>query len=485
MQAAAGPWAGLAAAHSLGAPRRAHACVLCRDPAAVYCRNDDAFLCSQCDSQVHSASSAAAAHERCPAAAMAPACAPSESAAASSLPTPTAQQLRCGAVPAHGLLVRGGRHACAGTARHAAGAARGVWDSVQSCVDQLCSHSALPPLPRSPGRRHFPSLEVVAEPLQPRSVLPTAMAAAVAAAQLRAGVAAAATAQQQQQQWAAYASAAVSLVPAGAPRGDSLVSPFSLLAHRTLALPPPLPSRTAADAAARGWGGPAASVPRACNSSDELTRWEARAAAPAQASSLDAELMVGGAVMEAGWQGDGCAPAGWGCSGRARVWGCTAGRSPLNLTRRLPTHSPGSAHALAPPHPPSPQECLAGLTSDPPAEFAPLDLSHPLPLSPLEGDLALGGGERGASPRPPASHGSGSGTPDMSDGARLPRPAALWSSSQPAMLCAPHFKSRAVALQLRPAGCAARPLPPARFRGRFPHSLHPLPLPSSPPSQPP
>ena len=98
MHAAAGPWAGLAAAHSLGgAPRRATTCVLCRDPAAVYCRNDDAFLCSQCDSQVHSSSSGAAAHERCPAAAMAAACAASESAAASSLPTPTAQQLRCGA----------------------------------------------------------------------------------------------------------------------------------------------------------------------------------------------------------------------------------------------------------------------------------------------------------------------------------------------------------------------------------------------------
>lgn len=79
------------------AAQRCPTCVLCHGTAAVYCRNDDAFLCTMCDAQMHSASTAGVVHERCPAAALlAPACAPSESAAVSTLPTPTAQQLRCG-----------------------------------------------------------------------------------------------------------------------------------------------------------------------------------------------------------------------------------------------------------------------------------------------------------------------------------------------------------------------------------------------------
>lgn len=87
-----------AARPALAAAQQRHpSCVLCHAPAAIYCRNDDAFLCSVCDVQMHSASTAVAAHERCSAAALlAPACAPSDSAAASTLPTPTAQQLRCG-----------------------------------------------------------------------------------------------------------------------------------------------------------------------------------------------------------------------------------------------------------------------------------------------------------------------------------------------------------------------------------------------------
>lgn len=46
--------------------QRAVACVLCRAPAALYCRNDDAFLCSQCDIQVHGCIPALSSHERVP-----------------------------------------------------------------------------------------------------------------------------------------------------------------------------------------------------------------------------------------------------------------------------------------------------------------------------------------------------------------------------------------------------------------------------------
>jgi hypothetical protein len=97
MQAAVATAARPALAAVPHAQQRRAACVLCHGPAAVYCRNDDAFLCTVCDVQMHSASAAVAAHERCAAAALpAPACAPSDSAVASTLPTPTAQQLRCG-----------------------------------------------------------------------------------------------------------------------------------------------------------------------------------------------------------------------------------------------------------------------------------------------------------------------------------------------------------------------------------------------------
>lgn len=97
MQAAVAAAARQALAAAPSTQQRRPSCVLCHAPAVVYCRSDDAFLCAACDVQMHSASAAVAAHERCAAAALlAPACAPSDSAAASTLPTPTAQQLRCG-----------------------------------------------------------------------------------------------------------------------------------------------------------------------------------------------------------------------------------------------------------------------------------------------------------------------------------------------------------------------------------------------------
>lgn len=66
-----------------GAPApQARACVLCRAPAALYCRNDDAFLCSSCDLQVHGCSALLAGHDRMPCAALAAAAASCDSGSA-------------------------------------------------------------------------------------------------------------------------------------------------------------------------------------------------------------------------------------------------------------------------------------------------------------------------------------------------------------------------------------------------------------------
>ena len=72
--------------------------------------------------------------------------------------------------------------------------------------------------------------------------------------------------------------------------------------------------------------------------------------------------------------------------------------------------------------PPLPQECLAGLNSDPSSvlECAPLDLSRPLPLNPLDAVGGLSGGAAAAAAAEggrasPASDGSGSSA-NLDDG---------------------------------------------------------------------
>lgn len=72
---------------------RSPVCVLCRTPATIYCRNDDAFLCADCDRQVHLTSSLAAPHVRVP---TPPAADASGSAADPSASTrsPRSEQLR-------------------------------------------------------------------------------------------------------------------------------------------------------------------------------------------------------------------------------------------------------------------------------------------------------------------------------------------------------------------------------------------------------
>lgn len=190
-----------------GAPRRAAAaCVLCCAPAAVFCRNDEAFLCGDCDLDVHKSSSLAATHERLPATAVAaPAAAASDSAAtASPLPTPTAQQIR-----------------------------------------------------------HTPSLTTLTggASLEPSEAAP--LGGGTARAALAAG--------------AAFAQH-VSLRMAGA--AAARPSPFSFHCQHPLAPPPPLPAGAGA-----AWARGAAS--------EDFTRWDGPAGGPpAQASSLDAELMV-------------------------------------------------------------------------------------------------------------------------------------------------------------------------------------------------
>ncbi|PRW60522.1 Zinc finger CONSTANS-LIKE 5 isoform A [Chlorella sorokiniana] len=302
MQAAVATAARPALAAVPHAQQRRAACVLCHGPAAVYCRNDDAFLCTVCDVQMHSASAAVAAHERCAAAALpAPACAPSDSAVASTLPTPTAQQLR-----------------------------------------------------------HAASLETLGDPMQSmRSVLqppvPSTGTASAAPTQLQAAQLQAAHQQLLLQRAYPSYGPAVSLRPPSAALANAQVSPFCFYSQRPLAAPPPLPAAPApaAEAAPARWGAAGgsaagAALARARQSAEDLTRWEGRApATAAHASSLDEELM----------------------------------------------------------------ECLAGLNSDPSSvlECAPLDLSRPLPLNPMEA-VALGSGAAAAAEggrASPASDGSG------------------------------------------------------------------------------
>ena len=41
-------------------------CLICASPAAVFCENDDAYLCRGCDTQIHSNNAVVARHERFP-----------------------------------------------------------------------------------------------------------------------------------------------------------------------------------------------------------------------------------------------------------------------------------------------------------------------------------------------------------------------------------------------------------------------------------
>lgn len=375
MQAAVAAAARQALAAAPHVQQRRPSCVLCHAPAVVYCRSDDAFLCTACDVQMHSASAAVAAHERCAAAALlAPACAPSDSAAASTLPTPTAQQLR-----------------------------------------------------------HAASLETLGDPMQSmRSVLqpPAPPTAATVATQLQAAH------QLLQRVYPSYGPA-VSLRPANAALASAnQVSPFCFYSHRPLAPPPPLPAArspgpgaTAEAAPARlgAAGGSAAgsALPRAGQSNEDLTRWEGRApATTAHASSLDDELM----------------------------------------------------------------ECLAGLNSDPSSvlECAPLDLSRPLPLNPLDAVGGLSGGAAAAAAAEggrasPASDGSGSSanlddalaatmsvassgsrpasTPESPAGVPPPDQSGVWLHYPPSGEARGHMLVRAAAPQ-QPLVVVPQPAPP-------------------------
>lgn len=53
--------------HAGGGPlRRGPVCALCHAPAALYCRQDDAFLCGTCDVHVHGSNTQQGHHDRVP-----------------------------------------------------------------------------------------------------------------------------------------------------------------------------------------------------------------------------------------------------------------------------------------------------------------------------------------------------------------------------------------------------------------------------------
>ena len=238
---------------------------------------------------------------------------------------------------------------------------------------------------------------------------------------------------------------AVSLRPANAALASAnQVSPFCFYSHRPLAPPPPLPAArspgpgaTAEAAPARlgAAGGSAAgsALPRAGQSNEDLTRWEGRApATTAHASSLDDELMVGAAAgVQVVPHSGGKSGSGWAAAGLG-MHGMRHSSEAEQAMHRLQTCAgrslgPPCPHACQPAPtptvpPPLPQECLAGLNSDPSSvlECAPLDLSRPLPLNPLDAVGGLSGGAAAAAAAEggrasPASDGSGSSA-NLDDG---------------------------------------------------------------------
>jgi hypothetical protein len=102
--------------HAAAPPR---ACVLCRAPAALYCRNDDAFLCSSCDLQVHGCSAVLAGHERVPCALLGGGAASCDSgSAATASVTPLDAALRWGLPRRRAACAAGPTRAWAGACGH-------------------------------------------------------------------------------------------------------------------------------------------------------------------------------------------------------------------------------------------------------------------------------------------------------------------------------------------------------------------------------